>query len=154
MKQRRYPKSRRPNATGRSERTDQYGNWPYAMFQSAAWRSLSGPAVKVYFELRCRFYGGNNGRLALSMDEGARLLGHSKSTIQRALQELEEKGFIVCTNSGRWYGRLAATYAVTDKGVDGDPPTNAWKQWQRSGGASVLPRNQKTEIGTPAEPSR
>ena len=114
---------------GRSKGDGQYFKLPYVMARSATWRSLSGPAVKVYLELRTRYNGTNNGALSLSMDEGARLLAVSKSTIKRALGELEEKGFIVKTRPGHWYGRLATLYAVTDKPVDGHLATNAWKNW-------------------------
>jgi hypothetical protein len=90
---------------------------PYNTLHSPAWRSLSGPAVKVWFELRSRFHGGNNGRLILSYEEAAGLLGLGKSTVKRALDELQDKGFIVCVRQGKWYGRLASEWAVTDKGV-------------------------------------
>ncbi len=101
----------------------------YPMAQSAAWRSLSGAAVKVWVELRTRFYGGNNGKLYLSLDEAARLLGIGKATVQRAFKELETKGFIVKTRHGRWYGRMATQWRTTDKGADGDMPTYDWKRW-------------------------
>jgi DNA-binding transcriptional MocR family regulator len=100
------------------------------MAESAAWRSLSGAAVKVYVELRRRYNGGNNGDLSLSLDEAARLLNIGKATVARALAELEAKGFIRMTARGRWYGRQATTYAVTDRPVGRNPPTNAWRAWR------------------------
>ena len=42
--------------------------------KSAAWRALGGSAIKVYLELHSRYWGGNNGKLSLSLEEGARLL--------------------------------------------------------------------------------
>lgn len=47
-------------------------------------RQLSGPALKVLVELRCRYNGSNNGKVTLSLDEAARLLGLSKTTAKRA----------------------------------------------------------------------
>ena len=82
-------KGRGVNAKGRSKRGEQFVPVPYPMAHSAAWRSLSGPAVKVYVELRSRFNGGNNGELSLSLDEASRLLGISKSTAKRAFAELK-----------------------------------------------------------------
>ena len=79
-----------------------------------AWRSLSGPAVKVWIELRSRYNGNNNGDLSLSWDEGARLLGLGKATVGRAFQDLEARGFIVMTKRGQWYGRMATTWAVRE----------------------------------------
>jgi predicted transcriptional regulator len=99
------------------------------MAESAAWRSLSGTAVKVYVELRRRYNGGNNGDLSLSLDEAARLLHLGKATVGRAFVELEAKGFVRMTSRGRWYGRQATTYAVTDRPVGKNPPMNAWRAW-------------------------
>ncbi len=136
---------RRVNATGRSEGDGQYAPLSYVLLRSMAWRSLSGPAAKVFLELRSRFNGGNNGKLTLSLEEAADLLGLGKATVQRALAELVAKGFVVLTRRGQWYGRLASTWAVTDKGVDGAPPTNAWRHWQAPA--------KKTERGSDTDPS-
>src|SRR5690606_874874 len=122
-------KRRRVNATGRNN-SDQYAPLSYPFLRSVAWRSLSGAAVKVWLEIRSRFNGGNNGKLSLSLDEGARLLGLGKATIQRALQELQEKGFLVRTKQGHWYGRQASLWRITDKGCDGNLPTHEWKMWR------------------------
>ena len=133
------------NVKGRND-GEQYAKLSYSMLRSPAWRSLRGQAVKVYFELRARYTGSNNGHITLSMDEGARLLKIGKATVLRSLSELEEKGFITRTKRGQWYGRLASEYAVTDKPVNGAIPTHSWKNW----------RPEKTEsrfcngtIGTP-----
>ena len=99
------------------------------MLQSAAWRNLSGAALKVYFELRTRFHGGNNGSMFLSYEEAAKLLHLSKSTIKRGFKDLEAKGFIKKTRKGEWYGRQATLWALTDKVLKHDLPTNDWKHW-------------------------
>lgn len=136
---------RRVNATGRSEGDGQWVPLSYSLLHSPAWRSLSGAAAKVFLELRSRFNGGNNGKLILSLENAADCLGIGKATVQRALAELVAKGFVIRTRLGNWYGRLASTWAVTDKGVDGSPPTNAWKQWR--------PAPEKTERGSNMDPS-
>ncbi len=125
MKKRR----RKVNATGRNE-TEQFVLIPYTMVRHPAWRSLGGAAVKVWFELRSRFNGRNNGDLSLSVDEGARLLGMSKTTVWRAFKELETKGFIKMTRRGQWYGRMATTWAVTDRPHQGNRATRDWKNWR------------------------
>ena len=122
-------KGNKVNAKGRND-SEQYVKLSYRMLRSDAWRSLGGPAVRVYFELRTRYMGRNNGQLTLSLDEGARLLGLGKATVGRALTELESKGFIVMTKRGQWHGRLATEYAITDKPLNGVPATNAWKHWR------------------------
>ncbi len=115
---------------GRSKTNVQFVPIPYSMARSPAWRSLSGSAAKVYVELHSRFHGGNNGKLTLSMDEGARLLGMSKSTVKAAFDELQKKGFVVRKKCGFWYGRKASEYAVTDRPLNGNPPTNKWQHWK------------------------
>ena len=116
--------------TRRGKAEDQYFGLSYAMARTPAFRSLSGPAVKVFLEIRTRFNGCNNGDLSLSLDEAARLLGIGKGSAQRAFAELEEKGFLRMIQRGQWYGRRATTWRTTDKGCRDEPPTNDWKRWQ------------------------
>lgn len=117
------------------------GQWielHYGMLHHAAWRDLSGPAVKVWMELRSRFNGGNNGKLILSLREAAELLHLSKSTVQRAFAELEQAGFIVLVTEGDWYGRRAQEWRCTDIPCEGAPATRDWQHRQaaaRSGEA-------------------
>ena len=115
--------------TGRSVE-DQYWNLPYTLARSAAFRQLPAPALKIFIELRCRYNGHNNGRLTLSLDEAARLLGLSKSTVSRGFKELEAHGFIRLRVKGQWYGRKASQWTLTILAMDGHPPTHEWKQWQ------------------------
>lgn len=119
----------RPNATGRND-TEQYIAISYTKAHSAVWRSLGGPAVKVWVELRSRYNGTNNGDLSLSLDEAARLLHMSKSTAMRAFADLEDKGFLKMMQRGFWYGRKATTWAVTDRPLHGHLATHDYKHWR------------------------
>jgi hypothetical protein len=145
------PKGSRMNKKGRSGRGGQWIPLPYPLVQSLAWRSLSGSAVKVFLELRSRFNGGNNGDLSVSYTDAAKLLGLSKSTVSRAFRELEAKGFIVNTSPGSWYGRRAATWAVTTEPLHLPcaelRARHDWKRWNGERLASV----EKSERGTVAE---
>ena len=107
-----------------------YVKLSYSVLNSEAWRTLSGAAVKVFLELRTRFHGANNGKLHMSLEEAAGLLGLGKATVLPRSRELEERGFIECTKKGHWYGRMASEWAVFDKGVDGGLPSYKWKQWR------------------------
>ncbi|SLN18707.1 helix-turn-helix domain-containing protein [Oceanibacterium hippocampi] len=119
----------RVDATGRTA-GEQFFAVPYRMAKSIAWRSLSGPALKVWVELRTRYNGKNNGDLSLSFEDAARLLSLSKSTVGRAYAELEQKGFIQKTKQGQWYGRMATTWTVTDRAHQGHQATNDWRYWR------------------------
>jgi biotin operon repressor len=137
----------RVNAKGRNVGDGQYAQISYDFLRSAAWRSLSGAASKVFLELRTRFHGANNGRLILSLEEASNLLGIGKATVQRALDELQEKGFVIRTRRGQWYGRIASTWATTDKSINGENSSQACKAWRPP------PKPKKTKHGSRMDPS-
>lgn len=124
--------AKRHDNKGRSKGGGQYAPVPYSMAKHEAFRGLSGPALKVFFELRCRYTvrgdgSNNNGEITLSLDEGARLLKLGKATVKRALDELIATGFVKRTKQGQWYGRKASCYAVTDCPQKKNPPTRDWQ---------------------------
>lgn len=111
------------------------------MLKSAAWRSLGGSALKVYMELRTRYNGSNNGQLILSIRDASNALGLGKATVKRAYDELQDKGFIKLRQPGRFYGRHAAEWELTDQSFNGRPPTNEWQTWappEKAGSVSDL----------------
>ena len=116
---------------------EQYVPLPYNFLKSEAWRSLSGAAVRVFLELHTRFNGGNNGRIHLSVTEAVDALGIGRSTVKRAFDELQEKGFLVCTSEGSWYHRKAHEWRLTTKPVETrykrSPATNEWRAWRKPG---------------------
>jgi hypothetical protein len=119
------------NSKGRSKkRLGKFVGLGHPMVTSSAFRSLGGPALKYYIELRDRFNGTNNGYLHLSCDEAVRLLHIGKGTALRAQRELNEKGFIVLVKPGNWYERQATEWALTDRPWGRNLPTNAWKNWR------------------------
>lgn len=122
-------KRRKADKTGRSA-ADQFAVMYYELLKSDAFRSLSGPAVKVFFELRSRFNGHNNGKITLSLDECKKLLAMGKPTAQRAFKDLQAKGFVRLAVLGRWYGRKASEWELTTEKRDGHPPTNEWRLWK------------------------
>lgn len=138
-------KGRRPNATGRNDTPDQYAPLTYAMLKSEAWRTLSGPAAKVWLEVRSRYNGSNNGKLSLSLDEAAGLLRLGKATVMRAFAELQTHGLLALTERGQWYGRKASRWRVTDKSCDGHLATNDWRQWREA---------KKQSLGSVSDPQR
>ncbi|SFJ24988.1 helix-turn-helix domain-containing protein [Albimonas pacifica] len=114
--------------TGRSKYEGQYMKLPYVFVHHRQWRSLSGPAAKVWLELRSRFNGGNNGQLRLSQREASKLLGLGKSTVAKAFKELERKGFLVVVVQGDWYGRKATEFRITTEACNGNLPTHDWRK--------------------------
>lgn len=126
----------------------QYLPLPYAQLKSSAWRSLSGAAVKLWLELHTRYNGGNNGKIHLSMNEAAEILGLGKATVKRAFDELTDKGFLVLEARGDWYSRRAHDWRLTSKPMQNargkTPPTLDWVHWKAP---------KKTKRGSLADPS-
>ena len=112
------------------ESTERFVKLIYPLLESEAWRWLKPISHSVYLELRRRFNGSNNGKISFSLAEGARILMASKSSIQTALAELEEHGFIKLVKKGYFQGRMASEYALTDERLDGYPPTREWQRWR------------------------
>ena len=149
------PKGNKRN--GRRKGEGQYFALPYAMARHEAFRSLSGPALKVLIELRCRFTvrgdgSNNNGELTLSLDEAARLLGLGKATVSRAFDELAQAGFIEKTRQGQWYGRKASQWRVTDQPMQGAIPTRDWQKPKAGNPQSVPKRTMFDRNGTIPKP--
>ena len=132
---------------GKRSESGQYVPLSYAQLKSDAWRSLSGAAVKLWLELHTRYHGSNNGKLHLSMNEAAEILGMGKATVQRAYAELQEKGFLVLEQPGHWYARRAHDWRLTTKPsnvVNGKvTATMEWRTWTP----------QKTKHGSEADQS-
>jgi hypothetical protein len=126
------PHKRKGRKVGKDGRNSdhQYWNLPYSMMHSAAYRLLTGSALKVLHELRGRFKGYNNGKIFLSYEDAASQLAMSKSTVKRAFDELQVVGFIVQTAEGKWHGRKASEWRITFESTEGQPATHEWKQWQ------------------------
>lgn len=123
-------KGRKPDRTGRSKGEAQYLQLFYVMARHQAWRSLGGPAVKLWIELRMSFNGRNNGSIFLSYEDAATRLNLSKSTVKRAYAELQEKGFLSLRVKGNWYGRRAHEWIFTDLPHRDMPPTRDWENWR------------------------
>ena len=112
------------------ESTERFVKLTYPLIESQAWRWLRPISKAVYIELKRRYNGLNNGRISLSLSEAAHILKASKSSISKALKQLETHGFIKLIKKGYFTGRMASEYALTDEQLDGYPPTREWKQWQ------------------------
>ena len=106
--------------TGRSEAPGTYFAVPHALHDSEDFRLLSGCALKILFGLIRQYRGHNNGDLSASFTQ-AKLWGiNSKTTLAKALDELQERNLILRTREGRFInpGGRCALYALTWKPID------------------------------------
>ena len=122
--------SKKQKRRGLIESAEQYAKVHYSMLYSPAWRSLKGFDIKIYFELRRRFNGRNNGEIFLSRSEACKLLNIGNTQAQNGFKRLEERGFIKVAKRGGFMGRQANKYILTEKPYKGNPPTNDWRRWQ------------------------
>jgi DNA-binding transcriptional MocR family regulator len=104
------------------DRPDRYVAITHWMMRTAAWRSLDTVARCAYIELSSR-YGGpgsNNGRLPCSVREIAEALHVGKATALRALQKLQEHGFVVLMKRGAFNFKVrhATEWRLTEFGCD------------------------------------
>jgi hypothetical protein len=126
------------------------------MIGSAAWQSLDCVARCLYMEIARRYRGpnSNNGKIPYSVREAAVALHVSKDTANRAMLDLQDRGFAkVAKNSGfNVKGRVSREWLLTEfpddrSGVHAEP-TKEFMRWQPPNVASKFPGR-----GMPAAPT-
>ena len=104
----------------------------YNLFDSEAFRSLSGGAVHVLLLLIRNHNGVNNGEIVLSCRQIAGQTTMSKNTASKKLNELELKGFIQLMQKGQFTGRMASIYRLTFEDalpLKNSRRTDDWKRY-------------------------
>lgn len=106
--------------------------------ESAAWRDLSGSAVKVLLAMGLKEKGDNNGAFFFSDRTGAEITGLSRNTVQKSIKELINHGFIYCSEEGGFSRKTphAAQYGFTWlAGPKGEhrAPSHAYEKWSPDG---------------------
>jgi hypothetical protein len=93
---------------------------PLNVLESEAYRSLRASSVKMLVDLAKQYNGYNNGDFTAAYSVLRRHGWNSKGTIQSALKELMDKGFIVRTRDARFQNPNAtcALYGVTWRAID------------------------------------
>lgn len=93
---------------------------PHAVMDSEDFRALSGGALKVLFCLMRQYRGGNNGDLSAPFSKVKEWGLNSRTTLAKALRELQDRSLIVCTREGRFIkpGGCCALYALTWHAID------------------------------------
>ena len=103
------------------------------IYDTPAYQSLGLGARALYWELKRKFNGYNNGRVFLSQRDAAKALNRDRGTIANYYAELEEKGFLLKTQ-GHCLGPegkgQAALWALTEHSLDGVKATMDFKAWK------------------------
>lgn len=99
---------RRPNHTGRSDKTARFSMMPHRVQQSAAYASLDLVARSLLAELLMIFNGSNNGSLHLSARDATARLGLSDfRPVQRAFSDLQDRKFVELTKASHFSVKAA-----------------------------------------------
>lgn len=140
--------TRKPNGTGRSKGEARHVRLYHWLMATAAWRSLDPVARTAYVELAALYNGSNNGSIVWSVRDAAQTLLVSPATVTRALQRLEERGFIVREKQGAFSRKVrhAAEWRLTEFNSDlsGELATKDFARWQPGAQVHVVkPENLK-----------
>ncbi len=109
----------RQKSKGRAE-AGTFALIPHAVMDCKDFRSLSGSSMCVLMCLLRQYRGNNNGDLSAEFSRAKDWGIGSKSTLAKALVELQERNLIVRTREGRFTnpGGRCALYAVTWQPID------------------------------------
>lgn len=140
--------TRKPNKTGRSNGEARHVRLYHWLMATAAWRTLDPVARTAYIELAALYNGSNNGSIVWSVRDAAQTLLVSPATVTRALQRLEERGFIVREKQGAFSRKVrhAAEWRLTEFNSDlsGKLATKDFARWQPASQVHVVkPENSK-----------
>lgn len=131
--------SRKAKKRGQIEEAYRFVKLRHYMLNHPAWLSLRPAAMKVYVDLHSYFNGHNNGKNQYSLNHGVKRLSLGKHTVNAALAQLVDHGFIVCTKRSYFTGRQASTWRLTTETAVGFLATNEWKRFQPPRKAKKIP---------------
>lgn len=129
-------RDQRARATGRATGDTGHHVRLYSWFtKTLAWRDLDTVARCAYIEIADRYYGTNNGRIAMSVRTLAEALHVAPATAGRALRSLEGHGFIVTTKRGGFNCKVrhASEFRLTAFADEtGTLATKEFARWQKN----------------------
>lgn len=94
-----------------------FASIPFNVLNSHQWAALSAREVKLLMDLLWQYNGSNNGRLSPCYSL-MKKRGWPKSSLHRAFNRLQHKGFVVVTRQGRKVRGNPTLVAITWMGID------------------------------------
>lgn len=124
------------------------------VIKTEAWRSLTPKARVVLLEVGARYFGSNNGRIALSVRDAAEACNINKDTAGKAFKELIEKGFLVCKSPGGFSLKMrhATEWLWTEHrdDVTGDFPLKTFVNWRSADADKFISRSESRSNSGPS----
>jgi hypothetical protein len=120
------------------------------MMATQAWISLGGIERAMYLDIAARYagYGSNNGKIGYSVREAATNLHVGTSTAKRALDALQDRGFIVAEKRGAFTlkQRHASEWRLTEfaSDVSKDIATKDFMTWTPDKNKTRYPQRHRT----------
>jgi hypothetical protein len=116
------------------------------MQDSQAWKSLGAIPRAVYLDIAKRYYGSNNGQVGYSIRCAAAELHIGKATAKRALDHLEDRGFIVAVKRGHFKlkARHATEWRLTQYPCNNDMATKDFMTWTPDKNKTRYPQRNRT----------
>ena len=152
----------RHNKTGRSKGEPRHVRIYHWLMETAAWQSLNATQRAIYLEMAARYAGpgSNNGKLPYSIREAAESLRIGKTTAARALDVLEQRGFVVPMTKGAFSRKVrhATEWRLTEFPCDVTHalPSKEFARWSPEIQNTVPPQTSTVPetgpIGTRAGP--
>lgn len=96
---------------------------PHALIDHPDFSSLTPTALRVLIWLARHYNGRNNGDLSATLSQIKAFGVRSAASLTKALDELQEKNWIICTRTGRFMrpGARCSLYGLTWKAIDECP---------------------------------
>ena len=130
---------RHRKAKGRAS-SGSFVSLPHSVLKHPAFATLTPRGTKLLIDLATQYRGKNNGDLSMPLSQMRSRGWNSSDQLQKAKNELIERGFIVVSRQG---GRnKCSLYAITWQPIDdckgkldigaSNKPLNLWKDWKAS----------------------
>ena len=125
------------------------------MTDTQAWKSLGAISRAIYPDMAKRYagVGSNNGRIGYSVREAAAEFHIGTSTVKRALDELQDRGFIVSTKKGAFSLKIrnSTEWRLTEFHCDltNKLPTKDFMTWAPDKNKTRYPQRQRS-VSVPA----
>jgi hypothetical protein len=132
-------------ARGRKVKLLRHVRLYHYLMQTKAWQSLKALERSIYVEISARYAGdgSNNGRIGYSIREAASTFKVGKSSAARALETLQDRGFIVARKKGAFSlkSRHSTEWRLTEFGCDltGALPSKEFARWSSENQKPVPP---------------
>ena len=125
------------------------------MMQTPAWKSLGAVERAMYIDIAARYagLGSNNGRIHYSVREAADSLHIGTSTAKRALDKLQDRGFIAATKKGAFSLKVrhATEWRLTEfaSDISSDLATKEFVHWSPENETRYPQRHRIVPVAAP-----